>query len=148
MKTMFDEALRSDILKRVDRVSSELVPLWGKMNAEQMLTHLIASAQMAVGELQTKSKKLPLRYPPLRQLVVYWLPWPKGSPTAPELLPPANCESVERSKSELARLLSAFAARASEPKWPEHPAFGNLSRKGWGVLAWRHFDHHLRQFGV
>ena len=29
-----------------------------------------------------------------------------------------------------------------------HPAFGKLSPRAWGVLAWRHTDHHLRQFGV
>lgn len=29
-----------------------------------------------------------------------------------------------------------------------HPAFGPLSAEEWGVMAWKHFDHHLRQFGV
>ncbi len=148
MKTMFDEARRNDILTRLDRVSSDSRPLWGKMNAEQMLAHLVASSKMATGELHAKPKNAPIRYPPLRQLVAYWLPWPKGVPTAPELVPPADCESMERSRSELTRLLAAFAARASEATWPQHPAFGNLGRKGWGILAWRHFDHHLRQFGV
>jgi uncharacterized protein DUF1569 len=148
MKTMFDESLRGEILRRIDRVSGDARPLWGKMNAEQMLTHLIASMRMAIGELQTKSRKSPIRFPPLRQFVVYWMPWPKGVSTAPELLPPANCENVEQSKSELSRLLAVFAARGSEMKWPLHPMFGNLGGKGWGILSWRHFDHHLRQFGV
>jgi hypothetical protein len=148
MKTLFDDALRADILKRVDRVTSESRPRWGKMNASQMLAHLVGSARMAIGELKSASKGLPMRYPPLRQLIVYWLPWPQGSPTAPELIPPVDCESIEQSKSELTRLLEVFASRKSETVWPEHPAFGNLGRKGWGVLAWRHCDHHLRQFGV
>jgi len=26
--------------------------------------------------------------------------------------------------------------------------FGRLSAKQWGVLMYRHVDHHLRQFGV
>jgi hypothetical protein len=86
MKTMFDETLRNDILRRVDRVSSASQRQWGKMTAEEMLGHLVASAKMAVGELHCESKKLPIRYPPLRQLIVYWLPWPKSSPTAPELM--------------------------------------------------------------
>ncbi|HKR65262.1 MAG TPA: DUF1569 domain-containing protein [Thermoanaerobaculia bacterium] len=147
MKTMFDDNLRNDILRRIERVTPESRPSWGKMNAEQMLAHLVASSKMAIGELKTQSKKLPIRYPPLRQLIVYWLPWPKSSPTAPELMI-SDPGSVERSKEELTRLLTAFGARANETQWPEHPAFGNLSRRGWGVLSWRHFDHHLRQFGV
>ena len=29
-----------------------------------------------------------------------------------------------------------------------YPAFGSLNGKEWGRIAWKHFDHHLRQFGV
>ena len=36
----------------------------------------------------------------------------------------------------------------SDAEWQEHPAFGRLARRAWGVLAYRHLDHHLRQFGV
>jgi hypothetical protein len=147
MKTMFDETLRNDILRRVDRVSSASQRQWGKMTAEEMLGHLVASAKMAVGELHCESKKLPIRYPPLRQLIVYWLPWPKSSPTAPELMV-SEPGAIDDNKKELTRLLRVFADRAKEKQWPKHPAFGNLSRRGWGVLVWRHFDHHLRQFGV
>ena len=30
----------------------------------------------------------------------------------------------------------------------EHPKFGPLTQSEWGRLAWKHRDHHLRQFGV
>jgi hypothetical protein len=147
-KTLLDEHARSGILGRVERVTADATPRWGKMNVEQMLAHLVESMRMAVGEITPKSKNLPIRHPPLRQLIVYWLPWPKGSPTAPELLP-SDRRSVEDSKRELARLVAVFGQRAATVKdWPVHPAFGNLSRRGWGVLTWRHCDHHLRQFGV
>lgn len=29
-----------------------------------------------------------------------------------------------------------------------HPAFGNISTNEWGIAAYKHMDHHLRQFGV
>jgi Protein of unknown function (DUF1569) len=44
--------------------------------------------------------------------------------------------------------INGFTARASASEWPDHPAFGPLPRRAWGVLAYRHIDHHLRQFGV
>ena len=28
-----------------------------------------------------------------------------------------------------------------------HPFFGSMTRPSWGILAYRHFDHHFRQFG-
>lgn len=145
MKTIFDGPSRSAILARVQRVSTEMKPRWGKMNAEQMLTHLVQSARMATGELACKPRKLPIRYFPLKQLIIYLLPFPKGAPTARELVP-SDSGTVERSKSDLARLIEAVAAKADD--WPEHPAFGRLTRRGWGVLTYRHFDHHLRQFGL
>ncbi|MFP5246036.1 MAG: DUF1569 domain-containing protein [Thermoanaerobaculia bacterium] len=148
MKTLFDPALRSGILARIERLRPGVTPQWGKMNAEQMLAHLVASMRMAVGELHCESKKLPIRYPPLRQLVVYWMPWPKDSPTAKELLPPTDPGTLERNREELTRLINDFGGRGMQREWPEHPAFGQLSRRGWGVLTWRHVDHHLRQFGV
>lgn len=147
MKTIFDEQQRNALLTRVDRVTADLRPQWGKMNAEQMLAHLVESMRMAAGELYCQPKKLPIRFAPLRQLVVYWLPWPKGSPTAPELLPPDR-RAIEDSKRELVRLVGLVGGRGKEKNWPYHPAFGNLGRRGWGALGWRHLDHHLRQFGV
>ena len=147
MRSMFNDADRSSMLARIDRVSSGAKPHWGTMNAELMLAHLVESMRMAVGEITPRSKRLPLRYFPLKQLIVYWLPFPKGSPTAPELLP-RETGTIDRGRSELARLLRLFVERANEAQWPEHPAFGQLTRQAWGVLTYRHFDHHLRQFGV
>src|SRR5215211_1059047 len=120
MKTLFDQEARGGILSRLERVSAESRPHWGKMNVEQMLTHLVASMRMACGELETKSKNLPIRFPPLRQLVVYWLPWPKGSPTAPELLP-SDALAIEESKRELMRLVKIVGERAAAKQWPQHP---------------------------
>src|SRR5207237_4972995 len=105
------------------------------------------SLKMAVGELDVKSKKLPIRYFPLKQLILYVLPFPKGTPTAPELLA-GKAEPVDELKSELRRLIAKFSEMAGRAEWHEHPAFGTMTKNAWGVLVYRHMDHHLRQFGV
>jgi uncharacterized protein DUF1569 len=147
MNSMWNDEDRARTLARIARVGSDAKPKWGRMNADQMLAHLVQSLKMAVGEMPTKPKKLPLRYFPLKQLIVYLMPFPKGAPTATELLA-GDASSTEASKAELERLCAAFAKRRGERVWPEHPAFGMLSEQAWGVLSYRHFDHHLRQFGV
>ncbi len=101
---------------------------------------------MAVGELVVPSKKLPLRYPPLKQLILYALPFPKHAPTAPQLQRAPG--AWEREVADLNAVLGRFVARDRAAEWPEHPAFGPLSAHAWGVLAYRHCDHHLRQFGL
>jgi hypothetical protein len=149
MKTLFDEKARQDLLVRIDRLTPDCMPRWGKMNAEQMLAHLVEAMKLGTGELQARPKKLLIRYTPLRQLFVYLLPWPKGAPTAKELIRrDSDAGTLARNREELARLVGVIASRADHRDWPEHPAFGRLSRRAWGVLGWRHTDHHLRQFGL
>ena len=147
MKTIFDGDARDRLMSRLQHVTADTKPRWGKMNAEQMLAHLVEAMRMGLGEVTTRPKKMITRYPPFRQLFVYLLPWPKGAPTARELLP-ADRRSVDDSKRELVRLVNRIAERRQEQDWPDHPAFGKLSARGWGVLGWRHIDHHLRQFGL
>lgn len=148
MKTIFDAQYRDDILTRIRRVQGGTPGRWGKMNVEQMLVHLTQSMRMAIGEFSPKPKKLPIRYFPLKQLVIYWLPFPKGAPTAPELVPPADCGHVEDNKRALTQAIADLLAHEKTASWPEHPAFGRLTTQAWGVLIYRHIDHHLRQFGV
>lgn len=147
MKSVWQTSDRNDLLARIDRIAPATTPKWGRMTAERMLSHLVESAKMATGELTCRSKKLPLRFFPLKQLVLYVLPFPKSSPTAPELLAGAAAP-VDALQRDLHRLLGDFASRDVRAAWPEHPAFGSMDGRQWGVLTYKHFDHHLRQFGV
>ena len=138
---------RRIIIERIRRLTPDAHGRWGKMNAPQMLTHLTDAVRMATGELPTRSKKLPIRFFPLKQFVIYLLPFPKGMPTAPELISRAPSEW----NGEMDALLAAierFSVLDPGGTWPVHPACGAMSGREWGVVAYRHFDHHLRQFGV
>ena len=146
-KSLWNARTREDLLERLRRLSPESKPRWGRMNAPQMLAHLNKWMQMAEGELPTADKKLPLRHAPLKQLLIYWLPWPQGVPTAPELL----CKDEFDWDTEYAavrRLILSFEKRDPKAPWPVHPAFGRMTSRAWGVLGYRHTDHHFRQFGV
>lgn len=146
-KTLWDEAARRDLKDRLGNLQANSQARWGKFNAPQMLIHVVSAMRMANGEIETASRNLPIRYTPIKQLVVYWLPFPKGAPTAPELL---NREPGDWAEglSNLRAQIDSFAARDPKAPWPIHPAFGKMSPKAWGVLGYRHIDHHLKQFGV
>jgi len=148
MKTMWDPASARDIRERVGRLAPERTRQWGRMSVQQMVCHLAESLKMAMGDLQVAPKRLPIRYPPLKQLIVYLAPFPKNAPTAPELTIAATPRPWADDIAALQQLIDRFAAHPADAKWPDHPAFGRLSRRAWGVLAYRHIDHHLRQFGV
>jgi hypothetical protein len=148
MKTFWDEAIRDEVCRRVDRLSADLAPRWGKFNAAQMLAHLNDAMRMALGELHVRSKHTPLRRPVIKQLVVYVAPWPKGAPTVPELLARCDHASFADEQATFREVARRLATKPTTDIWPEHPAFGTLSHRAWGVLEYRHSDHHLRQFGV
>jgi Protein of unknown function (DUF1569) len=148
MKTFWDANTREDICRRVERLNADAKPRWGKFNAAQMLAHLNDAMRMAIGELPTKPKNTPFRRWPIKQLIVYVAPWPQGAPTAPELL--ARCDGAQFAdeKATFRALAGRVASKPASDCWPEHPAFGHLTHRAWGVLEYRHTDHHLRQFGV
>ena len=148
MRTMWDGPCQREIRDRVARLSPERKGEWGMMSAPQVVCHLADSLKMALGDLPVTSKHLPIRYPPLKQFIVYVAPFPKNVPTAPELLV-RSPRGWNADVADLQALVDRFVARGSESTpWVDHPAFGRLSRRAWGVLVYRHMDHHLRQFGA
>jgi hypothetical protein len=147
MRTIWQDDARRELQDRLAKLTPNNRAQWGKMSAPEMVCHLSESMKMAIGDLPCASKNTPLRHPPLKQLVVYIAPWPKGAPTAPELLARAPA-SWSNDLLELNALVDRFAARRNASRWPEHPAFGKLSTRAWGRLVYRHIDHHLRQFGA
>ncbi len=147
MKSFWEPTSQQELQQRLEHLTAECRGQWGKMTIDQMLSHLADSCRMALGELATAHKPGPFHFAPLRKVVIYWLPWPKGAPTAPELIA-RKPTSVETEKADLRALLQRLAAQEETQTWPAHPAFGVLSHKDWGVLTYRHVDHHFKQFGV
>jgi hypothetical protein len=149
MSTMWNPPAAQQILNRIGRLTPDHTGAWGRMTASAMVCHVADTLKMALGELPVSRMKAPVRYPPLKQLVVYWAPFPKHAPTAPELTgrPPTEWVLDLAELQGLLRRVCAQGADANAP-WPAHPAFGRLSRRAWGVHIYRHIDHHLRQFGV
>jgi hypothetical protein len=113
-----------------------------------MLQHLQLSARMTLGELEVPSvNKKPFQMFPLKHLVLYVLPFPKGAPTAPELKP-VDVTTFEEERSALLELFERIGAGPREGRGPAHPLFGTLTWSEWGVVTYKHADHHLKQFGA
>src|SRR6185503_20603867 len=102
-------------------------PRWGRMDSKAMLTHLKQSALMALGELPVASKgKRAFQVFPIKHLILYVAPFPKGAPTAPELLVP-DPASVDAIQSELVSLIERIGAGPRVGYGPVHPLVGRLS---------------------
>lgn len=147
MKSIWNDDDYRELRSRLDRLAPDAPPKWGQMNAPQMVCHCTDALRMVSGDLLAASKKVPIRFPPLKQLIIYWLPFPRGAPTAPELLARAPGEWHGEMQA-LRRELDGVVKRGRSGPFVPHPAFGDLTPTAWGVLGYKHLDHHLRQFGI
>jgi hypothetical protein len=146
--SILNDADRTAICQRIGAVTSGAVPRWGRMDAQGMLAHLRLSALMALGELPVACKsKRAFQVFPIKHLILHVVPFPKGAPTAPELLAPDSA-SVDAIRSALVTLVERMGVGPREGYGPAHPLFGRLSFREWGVATYKHADHHLRQFGA
>ena len=148
MKTLLDPACFQQLLSRFHGLRPEAQAHWGRMTAPQMLAHLNDQMRYTLGEYRVTLHRGVLRWPPVKQAVMYWLPWPKGRiKGSPEMfLTPPCTWSADLATFE--SLLGRFVGQSAATSWPEHPFFGRMTQHSWGRFCHRHFDHHLCQFGA
>ena len=148
MGSILNETDRTAVINRMQSLTASSTARWGKLNVVGMLQHLRLSMRMGLGELPVASvNKRPFQMFPLKHLVLYVLPFPKGAPTARELYPEGG-SAFDEERATVVNLIEQIAAGPQEGRGPAHPLFGPLSRREWGVLTYKHVDHHLKQFGA
>jgi len=148
MGSILNEGDRDEIVRRMRSLSVTSDRRWGTLDVTGMLQHLRLSANMTLGELSLPSaNKRAFQVFPLKHLILYVFPFPKGAPTAPGLKP-GDATSFEDERAALVELLERIGTGPSDGAGPEHPLFGPLTWREWGVVTYKHADHHLKQFGV
>jgi hypothetical protein len=148
MGTLFDQMDRAAILRRVGGLTPERMPMWGKFTAPEMVCHVSAGLRQALGDLDAGKPWGPFRFPVINWLAINVFPWPKGKAKSPPALLGTKPTSWDGDITALRELIERFGQRGPSDAWPLSAAFGKISGKSWGVLEYRHLDHHLRQFNV
>ena len=145
MATLSNEADRKALLERLGRVTPESKALWGRFDAPRMMCHLGDALDETLGRkrLPRKGPAL-LRHFPMKHLAIYVIPMPKGAKAPRELLAEAPGE-FEANRRRVRESIEEAASRPAGPA-PDHFLFGKMTCEQWNALAWKHVDHHLRQF--
>ena len=127
-------------------------PLWGSMNAQQMVEHLSMIIDVAVGRIEmelitpdkylAKSKAFLMSDKPMP--VEYNAPFLKESDFD------IRADSFEASKQTFYQQIRDFEAyyEAHPEAIHMHPNFGPLNGEEWHWLQRKHCTHHLKQFGL
>jgi Protein of unknown function (DUF1569) len=148
MRSILNYGDRAEIISRLRTLSVSSTRRWGSMDVAGMLQHLRLAALMTLGELPVPSaNKRVFQVFPIKQLILYVLPFPKGAPTAQELKPSVAI-SLDEERVALLELLERIGTGPRDGPGPAHPLFGPMTWREWGVATYKHADHHLKQFGV
>ncbi|HJR42483.1 MAG TPA: DUF1569 domain-containing protein [Gemmatimonadaceae bacterium] len=146
--TVLEPRMRARMLDRLRRLRPDAPARWGTMTASQMLAHLGDQLRHTLGDATAAPRRGPLRLPGVKQLVMYWLPWPKGRVKGPPEAFLTRPTTWDADMATFELLLDRFVAQSDRREWPPHAIFGRMTRGSWGRFCHRHFDHHFRQFGV
>lgn len=149
MQTIFEPSAREALIGRIGTLDNNNQALWGKMNVHQMLTHCILWEEMILRNRRYKRVFIGLLLGPmlLRNELKDDRPMRKNNPTIPELRIGETIRDIESQKAKWVSLIHEYA----QYKLPDftfvHPFFGKMTREQIGYHAYKHSDHHLRQFG-
>lgn len=148
--TLSDSGAMESLTSRLNALTPDSPRQWGRMSIGQMFCHVNDSFIVINGD-RPIAKRVDNWF---NRSVVKWvaihtaMPWPKGVKTLAEVDAERGGTTpgvFEHDRAKTIELLRAFAAPTSHPA--PHPLFGAMSRNEWMIWAYRHMDHHLRQFG-
>lgn len=150
MRTLFQPAQVDEIKQRLRQLEPDSPRQWGKMSPAQALAHCALGFETASGQLRPPRVWIGRLIGRLVKPIAFRdeEPMRRNVPTA-QCLVVADKRNFTAERDRLAASLDRFAA-AGPADCTTHPHmfFGRLTPQEWGILMYKHLDHHLRQFGV
>jgi hypothetical protein len=146
MKTIFDKTTRDELIKRINTLHENSRAQWGKMTLYQMIRHCGIWEEMILGKKQYKRVFLGRLFGrmALKELLKDESPIRRNLPTVPAFKVSGDGDASVEKRKWIA-LIEEHAHNSNADS--VHPFLGKLNREQIGHLAYKHADHHLRQFG-
>jgi hypothetical protein len=150
MKSLFNEKDVNEVIERINKLTPESKPLWGKMNVAQMLAHCQIPLQIAQGEVKLKVNPIIkfLFAKMARKQILGEGSFKKNSPTMNEAKIIDKREFEEEKQKLINKIRSFYEKGKAGITREPHPFFGPLTIEEWDHMQSKHIDHHLSQFGV
>ncbi|WP_214072949.1 DUF1569 domain-containing protein [Mucilaginibacter sp. dw_454] len=150
MKSVFNPADVIELIYRVNKLTPDTQPLWGKMAVGQMLAHVNVSYEMVFTDKHPRPNAFARVIIKLfvKSAVVGPKPYKRNSPTAPAFLIKED-KNFDIEKTRLLSHLNQTQQLGEEYFHNKRShSFGKLTAAEWNVMFYKHLDHHLTQFGV
>ncbi len=150
LPSVFNPNVTAKTLARLEKLQPDTQPLWGKMDAAQMLAHLNVGYGLSYGDIPSNNSGFMKFFLKLfiKKTVVGEKPYKKNSGTAPAFKI-ADARNFQEEKTKLinyVRKTEAHGVKYFEGK--ESPSFGPMTAEEWSNQFYKHLDHHFQQFGI
>jgi hypothetical protein len=145
MKSIFEESTTNELIGRISMLKENSKAQWGKMDVYQMLKHCTLWEEMITGKMKTKRVFLGRLFGKmaLRNMIKDEKPLNRNMPTVPGFSI-RDHRDVLSEKNKWIALVKEHAQFSNNDF--VHPFFGKMTKEQIGLLAYKHTDHHLRQF--
>ena len=150
MRTIRNHDDKEDIIRRLSALTGEEKAVWGRMNVNQMMSHLVQTASLPFSvSLPDRSNFFSRKF--IKPMILYILAMPKEVKTPPDMNQEENGRKPQEFNADRALVIEELCRLADMPvdrDCKHHPFFGKMNAKEWAIIAYKHTDHHLKQFGV
>ena len=150
MKNIFNKEITEEIIGRINNLSNNSTPNWGKMSVSQMLAHCCVTYEMVFTDKHLKPNfftKFILKTF-VKKIVVSEKAYDKNGRTAPQFLISDEKEFESEKKRLIDFIIKTQELGEAYFDGKESHSFGKLSKTEWNNMFYKHLDHHLTQFGV
>lgn len=153
MPSIADPLALDALVRRLQALHPDTPRRWGTLTAGEMLCHLGDAHEYVLG-VRTPPGPAPTgaALPVLKWFVLYALTrWPKGVRTRPGVDPRRDGTRPSDFEADRRRVITTLQRLATaDPTGlaTHHFRFGRMSASDWHRWAYRHVEHHLRQFGM
>lgn len=149
MKSLVTKESNHEIVDRINKLSPDTKPLWGKMNSGQMLAHCTVGLRIANGEIIPRSNFiLKILGKIVKKRILTQDGFKRNSRTSKEFIITDDKNFLEEKEGLLKYLnkmeVKGYGFFTRKP----HTIFGQLTPEEWENISYKHIDHHLKQFGV
>ena len=141
---------KEQIKSKLTNLSVDETPIFGKMNAQQMIEHLSFIVQISNGEVKANyyvsDEKAARRKPFLETNSELQMGF--RAPILSEDPIPEKFSSKEKAIQDLLHQIDKFEKYHQQNRLENHPFFGELNSEQWKKFQVKHFTHHFKQFNL
>lgn len=152
-KSPFIEFTKSNVMGLLSGLSDKTLARWGMMTPQHMVEHLIFHFQTAMGQIEMTVTTPEEKLEKWQESLWNYIPMPdnfKHPKLDPEAPMPLGFGSLKEAIQALDKAFDDYQAYFKSNPGVTNPnaVFGHLDKTHWDLLGRKHFDHHLKQFGL